>query len=226
MAIIKPEQLASGSYNITGSLFGTSSFATSSSYSLTASYAPSSPTFPFTGSALISGSLSISGSLLMSGSILPSVSGSVTSSFSLGSATQAWKDIWVSNGSIYMLDSTGSIQTTIESTPTGIAITGSLNGTVSSIIKGEAIINFGATPGSNYATTTVSSSFVTNNSNIHIYIMSTSSADHNTMEHQIFSLYGTVMPSNIINNTSFDIVALTDLRLDGTFKVKYTINNN
>ena len=36
MAIIKPEQLASGSYNITGSLFGTSSFALTASYALNA----------------------------------------------------------------------------------------------------------------------------------------------------------------------------------------------
>ncbi len=36
MALIKPEQLRSGSYNITGSLFGTSSYAT---FALTASYA-------------------------------------------------------------------------------------------------------------------------------------------------------------------------------------------
>lgn len=34
MAIIKPSQLASGSYNITGSLFGTSSFALTASYAL------------------------------------------------------------------------------------------------------------------------------------------------------------------------------------------------
>jgi hypothetical protein len=36
MALIKPEQLRSGFYDITGSLFGTSSYA---SYALTASYA-------------------------------------------------------------------------------------------------------------------------------------------------------------------------------------------
>ena len=36
MAIIKPEQLASGSYNIMGSLFGTSSFAITASYALNA----------------------------------------------------------------------------------------------------------------------------------------------------------------------------------------------
>lgn len=34
MALIKPEQLRSGSYNITGSLFGTSSFALTASYAL------------------------------------------------------------------------------------------------------------------------------------------------------------------------------------------------
>ena len=96
---------------------------------------------------------------------------------------------------------------------------------VSSIVKGEATINFGAAPGSNYATASIATPNVTNNSNIHIYIMSTGSADHNAPEHEIFSLYGKVMPSNIIENTSFDIVAITDLRLTGTFKLKYIINN-
>ena len=36
MAIIKPEQLSKGFYNITGSLFGTASFATTASYALNA----------------------------------------------------------------------------------------------------------------------------------------------------------------------------------------------
>ena len=36
MALIKPEQLRSGSYNITGSLFGTASFAITASYALNA----------------------------------------------------------------------------------------------------------------------------------------------------------------------------------------------
>jgi hypothetical protein len=44
MALIKPEQLRSGSYNITGSLFGTSSYAT---FALTASYALNSSGDPF-----------------------------------------------------------------------------------------------------------------------------------------------------------------------------------
>ena len=63
MALIKPEQLRSGSYNITGSLFGTSSYA---NYALTASFALNGggggSTFPFTGSAIITGSLGVTGS--------------------------------------------------------------------------------------------------------------------------------------------------------------------
>lgn len=49
MALIKPEQLRSGSYNITGSLFGTSSYA---NFALTASYAlnQTDPFRIFTGS--------------------------------------------------------------------------------------------------------------------------------------------------------------------------------
>jgi hypothetical protein len=64
MALIKPEQLRSGSYNITGSLFGTSSYA---NYALTASFALNGggggSTFPFTGSAIITGSLTVTGSV-------------------------------------------------------------------------------------------------------------------------------------------------------------------
>jgi len=45
--------------------------------------------------------IGISGSLYMSGSIIPAtLLGSYTSSFSLGSDTNAWKELWVSNGSV------------------------------------------------------------------------------------------------------------------------------
>jgi len=56
----------------------------------------------------------LSGSLLISGSILPNVaSGSTTSSFDLGSPTAAWKDIYVSNGTINFLDGAGNTTQTI-----------------------------------------------------------------------------------------------------------------
>ena len=99
MALIKPEQLRSGSYNITGSLFGTASYATQA---LTASYTLNeTPTFPFSGSAVITGSLVISGSgLTVTGSISTSGSngtinglfvslggGNVPSNISIGATT-------------------------------------------------------------------------------------------------------------------------------------------
>lgn len=79
MALIKPEQLRSGSYNITGSLFGTSSYA---NFALTASFALNggggSP-FPYTGSARITGSLSVTGSVKSTAGFTGSLQGNATS---------------------------------------------------------------------------------------------------------------------------------------------------
>jgi hypothetical protein len=215
MAIIKPGQLSSGSYSISGSFsgsfFGNGSNLTNlpTSQIETGSFVTTSSFNAFTGSYNTG---SFTGSFIGNGSGLTGV---ISSSYALTAsyAVSASYEINYETSSSY-------------AETASVAYFAQTASYVSSIIKGEATINFGPTPGSNYAITTVSSSLVTNNSNINIYIMSTSSADHNTMEHQIFSLYGTVIPDNIINNTSFDIIALSELRLDGTFKVKYTINNN
>ena len=79
MALIKPEQLRSGSYNITGSLFGTSSYA---NYALTASFALNGggggSTFPFTGSAIITGSLTVTGSVRATAGFTGSLQGTAT----------------------------------------------------------------------------------------------------------------------------------------------------
>ena len=46
----------------------------------------------------------LSSSLYISGSIVPNVAeGDLTSSFSLGSSTNAWKDLWISKGTIYFI---------------------------------------------------------------------------------------------------------------------------
>jgi hypothetical protein len=79
MALIKPEQLRSGSYNITGSLFGTSSYA---NYALTASFALNGggggSTFPFTGSAIITGSLTVTGSVRATAGFTGSLQGTAS----------------------------------------------------------------------------------------------------------------------------------------------------
>jgi len=69
MALIKPEQLRSGSYNITGSLFGTSSFAITASYAMNGGGTSiDTGSFATTGSNLFSGSQTINGELYITGS--------------------------------------------------------------------------------------------------------------------------------------------------------------
>jgi hypothetical protein len=120
----------SGSFtgSLSGSITGTATNALTASYVTasnvigmvsSASYALTSNPFPFIGNA------TFSGSVLVSGSIVPNVpAGSSTSSFSLGSPTAAWKDIYVSNGTINFLDGAGNIQGTLSSTANGISTGG------------------------------------------------------------------------------------------------------
>jgi hypothetical protein len=52
-----------------------------------------------------SGSLDVYANMMVSGSIIPATAnGTYTSSFSLGSATNAWKDLYISHGSIIFVD--------------------------------------------------------------------------------------------------------------------------
>ena len=61
--------------------------------------------FAITGSNTFKGQQVVSGSILISGSLIPATgNGTFTSSFSLGSPTNAWKDIYVSQGSIIFVD--------------------------------------------------------------------------------------------------------------------------
>jgi hypothetical protein len=79
-----------------------------------------------TGSLLI-----LSSSQYISGSIIPNTGdGTYTSSFSLGSSTNAWKDIWVSEGSINFVNSL-----------TGATSSISLNTTTNEIVVSNLSIN-------------------------------------------------------------------------------------
>jgi hypothetical protein len=111
----------SASYVAATNVDGTVTNALTASYAVSASYAPSSNPFPFVGNA------EFSGSILVSGSILPNTDGvSSTSSFDLGSPTNAWKDIYVSNGTINFLDGAGNVQGTFGTGTNATVITGSL----------------------------------------------------------------------------------------------------
>jgi hypothetical protein len=105
---------------ITGSLLGTATTSITSSYIL---------------NGTLTGTTQISGSILISGSLIPNVSGSsTTSSFSLGSATNAWKDLWVSNGTINFLNSAGQVQASLGAGSSGTTFTGGTN------ISGQLIV--------------------------------------------------------------------------------------
>jgi len=115
--------------NITGNVSGSITNAATASY-VAASNVVGTVTNAATASyvAALNQNVTISGSILISGSIIPNTDGvSITSSFNLGSPTNAWKDIYVSNGTINFLDGAGNVQGTVGAGTAGTVITGSLS---------------------------------------------------------------------------------------------------
>ena len=85
------------------------------------------------------------------------------------------------------------------------------------------MLNFGATPGTNIVTTTVTGqAAIVSDSFVEAFMMGETTAEHNAYEHNIVPL--TLACGNIVAGTGFDIVASSDLRLDGTFSVKWVWN--
>ena len=82
----------------------------------------------------VTGNTTFSGSVLVSGSLIPATGeGTLTSSFSLGDSTHAWKDIWVSNGTIHFVGEEGAIRDTLSATADGLEMTNILvNGSATS----------------------------------------------------------------------------------------------
>jgi hypothetical protein len=65
----------------------------------------------------------LKGDIMTSGSIIPAVGvGETTSSFSLGSPTAAWKDIWVSDGTINFVNGAGVQQGSLSTTSNGLQL--------------------------------------------------------------------------------------------------------
>jgi hypothetical protein len=78
---------------------------TSQNFVTRAEYNSFSASAAITGSNVFKGRQVVSGSILISGSIIPTTAnGTYTSSFSLGSPTNAWKDLYISNGSIVFVN--------------------------------------------------------------------------------------------------------------------------
>lgn len=87
---------------------------------------------------------------------------------------------------------------------------------------GSATLNFGAAPGSSYATVDVTGQAgITGTSKVEAFLMSETSTDHNTIEHQLFARYFGITCGNIVAGTGFTVYAVTDLRLTGAVKVNW-----
>ena len=85
---------------------------------------------------------------------------------------------------------------------------------------GTVTLDFGAAPGTNIIVATVTGQTgVLSTSYLEAWIMADSTTDHNAYEHAIAPIKLTC--GNIVVGTSFDITAVSDWRLSGTFKCRW-----
>ena len=85
---------------------------------------------------------------------------------------------------------------------------------------GTAILDFGSAPGTNFVTTTVTGQgSILSGSNVEAFMMADSTATHNSYEHSIVPFV--LRCGNIVAGTGFDILASSELRLTGTFSVRW-----
>ena len=85
---------------------------------------------------------------------------------------------------------------------------------------GTAVINFGSAPGTNVVTATVTGQTgIVAGSQVQAFMMAEPTATHNAYEHTIAPIR--LICGNISAGAGFDIIASTDLRLTGTFNVRW-----
>jgi hypothetical protein len=112
----------SGTSGVSGTS-GTSGVSGTSGTSGTSGFSINSGSFATTGSNAFSGSQYISGSIIPNTGV-----GTFTSSFSLGSPTNAWKDLWISEGSINFVNSLTGVTSSISlNTNTNQIVVSNLN---------------------------------------------------------------------------------------------------
>jgi len=88
---------------------------------------------------------------------------------------------------------------------------------------GTATLDFGSAPGTNMVTTTITGQTgILSGSTISAWLMAEATATHNAYEHMIVPLRITC--GNIVAGVGFDIVAVSDLRLTGTFTCRWEGN--
>ena len=85
---------------------------------------------------------------------------------------------------------------------------------------GSAVLDFGATPGTNVVlTTVVGQTGILAGSSVTVWMMPEATATHNAYEHAVVPIKLT--GGDIVPGVGFTIRAVTDWRLDGTFNVRW-----
>ena len=88
---------------------------------------------------------------------------------------------------------------------------------------GTATLDFGSVPGTHLVTTTITGQTgILSGSTISAWLMAEATATHNAYEHMIVPLRITC--GNIVAGVGFDIVAVSNLRLTGTFTCRWEGN--
>lgn len=99
-----------------------------------------------------------------------------------------------------------------------------LAGSGVSISSGFATLDFGSGAGTNFLSIDISDANALTTSTIFIEFFYNGTTTHNMFEHFFIRKY-CVINTNCNTNGTISINALSDLRLTGTFTVKYTIFN-
>ena len=86
---------------------------------------------------------------------------------------------------------------------------------------GTATLTFGSAPGTNFVSTVINNASVLTTSTIRVFMMADATATHNAIEHMMVGL--NLAAGNIVNGVSFTIYANTNLRLTGTFTVRWKL---
>ena len=89
--------------------------------------------------------------------------------------------------------------------------------------QGTVVFTFGAAPGTNVVSTTVSSATISATSKVEVYLMGTdSTATHNAIEHQMLPLGGlSLSVTSVTAGVGFTAQAMSLLRLTGTFTARW-----
>ena len=94
--------------------------------------------------------------------------------------------------------------------------------------QGSTTLNFGAAPGTNHVTTTVTGqAAIVAGSAVEAWVMGAAAdatADHTAYEHMVLDLYVRTPVTNIVAGTGFDINGITELRLTGLITVRWVWN--